>query len=500
MIGAAFLQALQNLTDPGLILYMFIGIIVGIIIGILPAIGGLVAMAMVLPFVFWMRPLEALPFIITISVASCTGGSMTSILLNIPGDEVNAATLIDGFPMTKKGEGSRAIGASLLSSSLGGIASIILSLVTIPMILYIVMAIRSADMVFVILLGISFVAGLGERAVVKNSISGLLGLLTSLIGFQAVTGEPRFIYGSNYLYGGLGLVPVIVGLFALPEAIDLAATGSSIAKAEAKLGRTQALVLGTRDVFLHWGLWLRSMVIGWVVGVIPGIGGIVAAFISYGQAKATSKYPEKFGTGCIEGVIAPQSALCAVQGGALLTTLALGIPGSAGMVIILGAFILLGYVPGPAMITDHLDLSLTLLLVVVVGNILTAVICFGVIPYVTKIVTVPASILFPMLVVLGFVGAFLVNEQLADVVIAVIFTLVGVAMRKFGYSRPAFLLGFVLGILFEKYLFIAISASGPLFFLRPIPLVLIAIIIGAFSYSPIRNRFAKGPIRHEDKS
>jgi putative tricarboxylic transport membrane protein len=491
MVGPALLQALHNLTNPGLLLYMGAAIIIGLFIGVLPAIGGLVPMAMTLPFVFWMTPLQALPFIAIIAAVSSTGGAMTSILLNIPGDEVNAATIIDGYPMTKKGEAGRAIGAALVSSAFGGATAVIISLVAIPMLLGIVMAFRSAEMVFVILLGISFVAGLGERSMAKNLISGLLGILIALIGFQNVTGTPRFTFGSTYLYSGIGLVPVIVGLFALPEAIDLAATGGTIAGGEMNIGRIEALVSGVRDVVGHWWLWLRCTVIGWGVGVIPGIGGIVAAFVSYGHARSSSKHPEKFGTGCIEGVIAPQSGLNAVQGGSMLTTLALGVPGSAGMVIILGAFVLLGLVPGPRMLTEHLDLSLTLLLVIFISNLIAGAICFAIIPYVTKIVIVPARIMFPSLVVLGLTGSFLYAEQIADVLMAVIFTFLGVAMRKFGYSRPAFLLGFVLGGLFEKYFFIAYAADGPLFFVRPICLLLILITLTPLIYGPVKRLFAK---------
>jgi TctA family transporter len=326
---------------------------------------------------------------------------------------------------------------------------------------------------------------------VKNLISGVLGILVALIGFQQSTGTPRFTFGSTYLYSGIGLVPVIVGLFALPEAIDLAATGGTIAKGEMRIGRIQSIVSGVRDVLDHWWLWFRCMVIGWVVGVIPGIGGIVAAFVSYGHARASSKHPERFGTGCVEGVIAPQSGLNAVQGGSMLTTLGLGVPGSAGMVIILGAFILLGLVPGPGMLTEHLDLSLTLLLVIFISNLIAGAICFAVIPYVTKIVIVPARIMFPSLVVLGLTGAFLYAERIADVLMAVIFTSLGVAMRKFGYSRPAFLLGFILGGLFEKYFFIAYAADGPLFFLRPICLVLILITLSPLIYGPAKKLFAK---------
>jgi len=466
---------------------MFLGVLIGLSVGILPAIGGLVPMAMVLPFMFLLRPLEGLPLIVTISAVGYQGGSMTAILLNIPGTEPNAATLIDGFPMTQKGEAARAIGAALTSSTLGGVGAVALALAVIPVLLYIVMAITSADMVFVILLGISFIAVLAERSMTKGLLSGALGLLISLIGYQPVTGIPRFTFGSTFLYDGVGLVPVIVGLFAIPEAIALAATGGTVAQVEAKLAGMQQVLEGVKDVFRHWWLFLRSMVIGYVVGVIPGIGGAVAPFVAYGQAKASSRHPEKYGTGCVEGVIAPESANNAVLGGSLLTTLALGLPGSAGMAILLGAFILQGLVPGPRMMTEHCDLSLTLLLVVVVTNIIAGGICFGLIPHVSKIARVPARILFPLIVVIALTGAFLYRQLLGDVIIAVTFSVLGLVMRTFGYSRPALLLGFVLGTLFEKYLFIALGAGGPFFFLRPISLSLIAIIIGVIGLGLVRT-------------
>ena len=491
IVAAAFIQAFQNLLDPGLLFFMFLGIFIGLAVGLLPAIGGLVPMAMVLPYMFLLKPLQGLPLIITISAVGYQGGSMTAILLNIPGTEPNAATLIDGFPMTRKGEAARAIGAALVSSTLGGFLAVILALVMVPILLHIVMMITSAEMVFVVLLGISFISVLAERSMIKGLISGMLGLLISLIGYQAVTGIPRFTFGTMFLYDGLGLVPVIVGLFAVPEAIVLASTGTTIAQVETKLAGMQQVLQGVKDVFRHWWLFLRSMLIGYVVGIIPGIGGAVAPFVSYGHAKTSSKNPEKFGTGCVEGVIAPESANNAVLGGSLLTTLAIGLPGSAGMAILLGAFVLQGLVPGPRMLTDHLDLSLTLLLVGALTNIIAGGICFGIIPHISKIARVPARILFPLILVIALTGTFFYRQEIGDVVIAVGFSLVGLILRNFGYSRPALLLGFVLGTLFEKYLFISLGVGGPLFFFRPISMALIVIIISVIWVGILQGRRAK---------
>ena len=373
--------------------------------------------------------------------------------------------------MTEKGEGSRAIGAALTSSVAGGIVTVFFALAMVPLLLPVIMGIYSADMVFVILLGLLFVAVLAGRSVVKGLISGALGLLISFIGFQVVTGVSRFTFGSPFLYDGISLIPVALGLFAIPEIIDLA--------------------VRAKDVFRHWGLWLRSSIIGYIVGVIPGIGGDVAVFVAYGQAKQTAKHPERFGTGIVEGVIAPESANNAKEAGALLTTLALGIPGSASMALLLGAFVIVGLVPGPAMMTEHLDLSLTLFLVIIAANIIAAAICFLAAPHLLKIAIVPSRILAPLVIVIALVGVFASRQQFADVIITLVISGLGLALKKFGYSRPALLLAFVLGGLFEQYLYLALAASGPLFFLRPVSLTLIFIMVTFFSFRPLKSLFAR---------
>lgn len=493
MVISAFIQALHNVISPDVLFYTFLGSVIGLFNGFIPAVGGLVGLALVVPFVFKMTPAEALPVMVSLTAVCYTAGSMTAILLNVPGTEPNAATLIDGYPMAQKGEAGRAIGAALMSSAAGGVAAVFLALAMVPLLIPMIMAIRSADMVFIILLGIAFIAVLTRDSMLKGLMSGAAGLLISLIGWQSVTGAPRFTFGSVYLYDGIGLIPIIIGLFALPEAMALATKGGTIAEAHVELKGMKDVWVGARDVFRHRWLWLRSTVVGYVVGVIPGMGAAAAVFVAYGQAKAVSKHPEIFGTGCVEGVIAPESANNAKEAGSLLTTLALGIPGSASGAILLGAFMLLGLTPGPGMMTRHLDLSLTLLLCIIVANIIAVAICFGIAPQIVKVVHVPSRILAPLIIVVALVGTYSYQEQIYDVVTALVFTLVGLAMRNYNYNRPALLLGFILGSLFEKYLFIAYAANGPLFFKgRPISWVLIAAIIALLTYGPIKSRFGKG--------
>ncbi|MFC1945491.1 tripartite tricarboxylate transporter permease, partial [Chloroflexota bacterium] len=271
---------------------------------------------------------------------------------------------------------------------------------------------------------------------------------------------------------------------------SLAAKGGSIAKTNKVSLSTRGVVEGAKDVFRHWGLWLRCSIIGYLIGVIPGVGSATATFVAYGQAKQTSKHPEKFGTGTVEGVIAPESCNNAKEGGALLTTMALGIPGSAEMVLVLGAIMMVGITPGPQMLISKLPLAFSLLQVLFVGSLLGAVFCFLMAPRLARIATVPGRILFPIVGVVVFIGAFSRDERFLDLAVLLIFTVIGLAMMKYGFNRPAMLLGYILGDLFEKYLFQALGTAGPLFFMRPISLSIIFIILALFLWNPVSNWLA----------
>ena len=488
MVLESFLQSLQYFGQFSFWVMIFAGVVIGLVFGIIPGVSSILALTLFLPFVFTMSPEVALPYMVALTSVTYLGGAATAILLNIPGTEPSAATLIDGYPMTQKGEGGRALGASFMASGLGGILTVFFALAMIPVLLPFVNALRNADMVFLILLGITFIAILGTGSMTKGIISGGLGLLLSLIGFQDVTGMPRFTFGMPILYEGIPLVPLALGLFALPEMIALAMRGGTIAQiTEVKIKGMGEVWSGAMDVFRFKWLWLRSSTIGYVVGLIPGIGAITSTFVAYAQAKQFSKYPEKFGTGIVEGVIAPESANNATMSGSLLTTLALGLPGSAPMALLLGAMIMLGLVPGPEMLTKHLDLSLSLILVVIVANIMATIICFPLGPHLAKVAYIPSRLLSPIIIVIALIGAYAVREQFFDITLALIFTIPGLAMKRWHYNRPAMLLGYVLGVLFERYFFLALNIDGPLFFVRPISLSLIAIIIATIGYGPIMN-------------
>jgi putative tricarboxylic transport membrane protein len=478
----ALLQGAAALFQPVVLLGIFIGTVFGIVIGVIPAIGGMVACALFLPFVYQLPPDLALSFLVALISVVYTGGSITSILLGVPGTAPNAATIIDGFPMAQKGEAGRAVGAAVVSSMFGGIASVFFALGMIPLVRPIVLTFRAPEMFMVVLLGLSFLAIISAGSAIKGMISGLLGILFALIGFQGLTGVYRFTFGSIFLSDGIDVIAVALGLFALAEMFDMIVSGkTAIAKRESKVGMQQ-IFQGVKDVYNYKWLWLRSSLIGYIIGVIPGVGGDAAMFIAYGHAKHTSKNSDKFGTGCVEGVIGPESANNAKEAGALLTTMFFGIPGSAVMAILLGGFLLVGVTPGPVMIKDNLPLVFTLLIGIAVANGIAGIICLLVSPQLIRVSSIHIDYLFVVVPVLVFIGAFVTEVDVLNFVVAIFFGILGFLMKKFGYSRAALVLGFVLGEMFEFYLARSLKIFGLTFFLTPACLVMIAIIIGVFSY------------------
>ena len=492
----AFLQGAATVFQPVIFLTIFVAVVIGVIIGIIPAIGGMVACALFLPFIYQLPAALALSFLVALTSVVFTGGSITSILIGVPGTAPNAATIIDGFPMAQKGEAGRALGAAIGSSMFGGIVSVFFAIGMIPVVRPIVLSFRAPEMFMVILLGLSFLAVIAAGSAIKGMISGLLGVLIALIGFQGVSGVYRFTFGSFFLSDGLDLSSVVLGLFALAEMFDMIVEGkTTIAKGERKVGLKDVLQ-GVKDVYNHKWLWFRSSLIGYIIGIIPAIGGNAAMFVAYGHAKHTSKNPEKFGTGCVEGVIGPESANNASSAGDLLTTMVFGIPGSAVMALLLGGFLLVGVTPGPVMIKESLPLVFTLLIGIAVANAIAGIICLLVAPQLMKVSFIHIDYLFVVVPVVVFIGAFVSKLSLLDLIVTLVFGLLGFVMKKYGYSRAGLVLGLVLGELFEFYLTRALKIFGPTFFISPTCLVMLVFIIVVFAFPWLKDivgrRFLKG--------
>jgi putative tricarboxylic transport membrane protein len=486
----ALLEGLVTVFHPVIFLGIFLAVLIGLAIGVMPAIGGMVAAALFLPFVYQMPPALALSFMVALVAVVYTSGSITTILLGIPGTAPNAATLIDGFPMNQNGEGGRAIGAAVASSTFGGIISVLFALGMIPLVRPIIVTFRAPEMFMVVLMGLSFLAIIAKGSPIKGMISGLSGILLALVGFQGLTGVYRFTFGLEFLFDGIDIIAVALGLFALAEMIDMIISGkTSIARREARLGMKPVLQ-GVKDVWCHKWLFLRSTIIGYLIGVIPGVGADAAMFIAYGQAKQTSRNSDKFGTGCVEGVIAPESANNAKEAGSLLTTMTFGIPGSAVMAILMGGFLLVGITPGPVMIQENLPLVFTLLIGIAVANAIARIISILVAPQLMRISSIHTDYLFVVVPTLVFVGTYVTVTSVLNLFLAIFFGILGYLMKKFDYSRAALILGFVLGDLFEFYLARSLKIFGLTFFMTPASLTMLGIIIGVFCYPWLRKKFS----------
>jgi TctA family transporter len=375
-----------------------------------------------------------------------------------------------------------------MGSALGGLFGCILLAILLPIMQPVILSFASPENFFVSLAGIAFIAVLSAGAPVKGLIAGALGVFLSLFGYDPTEGVPRFWMGHEYLLDGLRLVPLAMGLFAIPEILALMSSGKAIDQA----GTLQPIsfrqtLSGALAVFKHWGIFLRSAAIGSVVGIMPGVGGATATFVAYAAARQTSANPETFGTGRIEGVIAPESASNAKEGGALVPTLALGIPGSAAMALLLGAFLILGLQPGPEFLAKHMDLAVAMALILALANVGSSVLMFALSKSLVYVTRVPGHVLAPILLVLVVIGTYAAENNVNDVTFVFIFGALGVAMERLGYNRPALLLGFVLGETLERYLEVSLAAHGPLFFLRPISLAIIAAAVVCLMW-PNRRR------------
>jgi TctA family transporter len=486
----AFLSASGQVFNPAVLAAMALALPIGLVVGLLPGLSGLSAFAFLIPFTFGMSPLVGLAFLLASYAAVSQGGSMTAILIGVPGEVPNAATVIDGYQMAKAGRAGYAIGAALMASALGGLFGCIVLFILLPIMQPVILSFASPENFFVSLAGIAFIAVLSAGAPVKGLIAGALGVFLSLFGYDPIEGVPRFWMGFDYLLDGMRLVPLAMGLFAVPEILALMTTGKAIAQGEAiEPISFRQTVDGALSVFTHWGIFLRSSVIGSVIGILPGVGATTATFVAYAAARQTADNPETFGKGRVEGVIAPESASNAKEGGALVPTLALGIPGSAAMALLLGAFLIFGLQPGPEFLAKHMDLALALALILALSNVGSSALMFVLSKSLVHITRVPGHVLAPILLVLVTIGAYAAENNVNDVWFVFIFGVLGVAMERLGYNRPALLLGYVLGETLERHFQVSVSAHGPLFFLRPISLAIIAAAVLCLLW-PNRRRIA----------
>ena len=487
-------------------IFMLIGIAIGFVVGILPGLGGATTLALMLPFIYKMDPTTAFAFLLGSNAVTATTGDITSILFGVPGEGITAATIVDGHPMAKKGEAGRALGAALMSSLVGAVFGAFALALAIPIVQPLVLSIGSSEFFMLALLGITFVASLSGGNILKGLCTGAFGLILSTIGLDPIESVPRFtldpVIGEDaalFLWDGLSLVSVTVGLFAIPEIIDLSVQGTSIARQST--GKLGGVMQGVIDTFRHWKLVLSCSAIGSYIGLIPGLGGGPAQWVAYAHAVQSSPGDkDRFGKGAIEGVLGPGAANNSKEGGSLVPTIAFGVPGSVSMAILLGAFIIQGIVPGPDLLDPekHLDLTFSFVWIIVVSNVITVAVCLLFLNHLARITFVKGTYLIPFLLMLIYLGGFAVNNAFGDIVMVLVFGLVGWLMVKFDWQRPPLLLGLVLGGIAENNLFIATKVYGAGFLLRPGVLVIMLLILAGLFYPLFQAyRERKRAERHE---
>jgi len=490
----ALIQGLSLVLQWNAFSLMLVGMALGFVVGLLPGIGGAATLALMLPFVFKMSPVEAFAFLLGMHSVAATTGDITSILFGVPGEGLSAATVVDGHPMAKRGEAGRALGAALMSSLVGAVIGAAALAVSIPIVRPLVLTFGSPELFMVTVMGLACItslSGQGTRAQVKGFAMGLLGLLLATIGQERQSGILRFDFGLIYLWEGLDLIPVLVGIFAIPEIIDLAVRGTSIAgnAPAAKLGA--GVWEGIKDTFRHFWLVVRCSMVGVFIGILPGAGGGVAQWMAYAHAVQSAKNADDrggFGRGDVRGVLGPGAANNSKEGGDLIPTIAFGVPGSGAMAILLGAFLIMGLHPGPDMLTKHLAVTYSMVWTLVIANVITVLVCLATLPYLALVTRVRGGLIIPFLLLLVFIGSYTANRQVADLLVTLGFGALGYFMMRFGWARAPLVLGFVLGKLAETYLFISMARYGYTWLVQPLVIVLILLTVAVIVFPYLQER------------
>lgn len=444
------LQAMGSVVlDPYLILLIFMTTILGVIIGVLPGLGSTTGAALLLPFTLTMEPVHAITVLATIYVSATFAGSITAILINTPGTAAAAATTFDGFPLAQRGEAGRALGISVVSSTVGGVFSVIVLCVAAPLLARVAYQFRPPEYFALTLFGLSMLASISAGGAVRNLMGGVFGVWLATIGADRATGIERFMFGNYELYEGLGFVPVFIGLFAMSELLVQSARVNHVVNAIS----LKAVMLPTKaDYKKIWKTVLRSCGIGTFIGILPAEGATVASMIGYSEARRWSKNKEEFGKGSIEGIAGAEAANNAATGGAMVPTMVLGIPGSGTTAVILVGLMVHGLRPGPYLFTEQVDTVYQIFGAMLLANFMFMVMGLYAAKVFARISLVPTPILWPIVFALSIIGAYALSSSLLDVWIVLIFGVLGFFARRHGFAVAPIAVGLILGEMVERNL------------------------------------------------
>lgn len=491
-MAEAAVLALQVLTSPDRMGLLLAGILAGIAVGILPGMGGLVAVSLLLPYVLRLDAVAAMAVLTGALAVVHTSDTITSVLIGAPGSAASATSAVEGYPLARQGQAARALSAAFLSSMIGGLLGSLGLTLSIPVARPLVLSMGAPELFMLTLLGVGYAASLLGKEARKGLLSGFMGMLFGLIGPSPAAAQLRFDFGLLYLMDGLPLAVVALGIFGIAEVVNLLSRGGSIAQA-ATLG--QGWLQGIRDVLRYRWLVVRGALIGMWAGILPALGATAGTWMAYGHVVATSRDREKFGKGDIRGIIAPESANNAVAAGDLIPTLLFMVPGSASAAILVGALLRYGILPGPRILTEHLDLIYVIIWSYALANVIGAGICFLASPGLARLTQLPFAKLAGPVLAAMMLGAYQASQDTADLVTLVLLGVLGWLMGTAGWPRAPFLIGFVLVGPMERYFVITKNLYGWAWLARPGVWILAAALFAPFVWSALQS--LRRPVREK---
>lgn len=472
-------------------LFMNIGLAAGIIVGALPGLTGTMCIALLLPMTYGLNSITGMILLLGVYCGGIYGGSVTAILINTPGTPASAATMLDGYPMAKKGQAGRALNLALSASEVGGLFSVLVLIVAAPQIARVALDFGPAEYFALALFGLTIIASVGG-SLIKGLIMGLAGLFVATIGMDPVGGTNRFTFNITELSSGIDIIPALIGLFAITEimykARDIYKPVGDVIEIKGKEK------VSFRDVLPYKATLLKSSVIGTMIGVVPGTGAAIASFLSYNEAKRASKHPELFGTGYGEGVVASEAANNAVTGGALVPLLTLGLPGDTNTAVLLGALTMQGIIPGPQLFVQQRQWVYSIMFALIIVNIFMYIQGRFFIKFFVNVTKVPTQVLVPILVTLCIIGSYAVNNTTFDALLMVLIGLFGYYMKKLDFPLTPMVIAIVLGPLAESNMrraLILSQGSPAIFFQKPISCFFILLAVFMLFFPLIKKQLAK---------
>jgi putative tricarboxylic transport membrane protein len=473
------------------LLFAFIGVFLGTVIGALPGIGPSAGVAVLLPVTFGMSPVTAIIMLAGIYYGAMYGGTITSVLINTPGESASVMTTLDGFQMALKGRAGAALGMAAIGSFIAGTASVVLLMVAAPPLADLAVTFGPPEYFALMVLGLTTLASLTSGSLLKGMVMAVAGLMLGTVGIDLMIGAPRFTFDNVNLLDGIDFLPVAVGLFAIGELLFNLYQPIRVQPIKAKLSGLLPTRQDWRDCY---GSIARGTVIGFFVGMLPGAGATIASFLAYATERRVSTHPEMFGTGVIEGVAAPESANNAASTGALVPLMALGIPGSGTTAVMLGALTLYGMQPGPLMLSTHPEVFWGLVASMYIGNVMLLILNLPLAPLFASVLRVPYSILIPIIIGIALFGVYSVENSVFNVGVTIVFGAIGFAMRLYSYPPAPLVLALVLGPMLEKALrqSLQMSLGSPeIFFTRPVSAVILAFALLGLVYPVISEMRAR---------